>query len=118
MKKRLCVSLILAVLLFMHLLTGCTKCVNTETSTVKVRVVDKYHRPMYMQPVRCGKVTSIITHPAVYRIRVTYKGVKYSLSGSDVYNKYFDKVGEYVKGTLVSKYYDDGSIKCAVVSLE
>ena len=97
---------------------GCAKCISTEYENVKVTIVDKYHRAMYMQPVRSGKTTTYITHPAVWRITVEYDGVEYTVSGSDTYNKYKDKIGQTTTGELEISTYDDGSIKYNIVSLE
>lgn len=99
-------------------LSGCAKCISTETKTVQVKVVDEYHRGAYITPMRVGKVTTMITYPAVYRITVEYNGYKYSVSGSDTYNKYKDKIGEYANATLETKVYDDESVKHNIISIE
>lgn len=73
---------------------------------------------MYITPVFNGKTTTMITHPAVYRITVEYNGVEYDISGSDTYNKYSEKIGEYTNGTLQTKKYDDGTVRYNIVELE
>lgn len=102
----------------MFILTGCAKCINTEYENVEVNIVDEYHRGMYVTPISAGKVTTMVTHPAVYKITVEYNGVKYTISGSDTYNKYKDMVGQTTTGTLEIKTYDDGSIRYDITSLE
>lgn len=116
MKKTL--TILLAMLIVTFSLAGCAKCISTETSTVQVKITDKYHQAMYITPVFNGKTTTMITHPAIYRITVEYDGVEYDISGSDTYNKYSDKIGEYTNGTLQTKKYDDGSVRYDIIELE
>ena len=99
-------------------LVGCAKCINTEYENVEVNIIDEYHRGMYVTPMIVGKVTTIRNHPAVYQITVEYNGVEYTISGSDIYNKYKEKVGQTAIGTLEIRTYDDGSIRYDIVSLE
>lgn len=82
--KRIIASILLNMCL-MFALTGCAKCISTEYENVEVNIVDEYHRGMYVTPIRAGKVTTMVTHPAVYRITVEYNGVEYTISGSDTY---------------------------------
>lgn len=106
--------------IFMFILTGCAKCISTETSTVQVKIIDEYHRTayttMYYSP--ATKTMMPQSHPAVYRITVEYNGVEYNISGSNTYNKYSDKIGEYVDGILETKKYDDGTVRYNIVDLE
>ena len=102
----------------MFSLVGCAKCISTEYENVEVNIVDEYHRGMYTTPMRVGKVTTIQTHPAVYRITVEYNDVEYTISGSDTYNKYKDKVGQTTIGTLEIRTYDDGSVRYDITSLD
>lgn len=119
MRKNIHKLIITLVLVFVFTsLTGCAKCVNTEISTVQVKITDEYYRPMYLTPVLSGKTTIIVHQPAVYKITVEYNGFKYNISDSDTYNKYSNKVGEYVNGTLEIKEYDDGTIKYNIIALE
>ena len=101
-------------------LVGCVKCISTETSTVQVKVVDKYHRESYMTMSYNHATKTMIprSHPADYGITVEYDGAEYSISGSDTYRKYSTKIGEYVNGTLETKRYDDGTIRYRIVSLQ
>ena len=115
-KNKILVLLLLTTLIFG--LTGCATCINAEYKNVEVTVVDKYHRAMYMTPIRAGKVTTFISHPAVWRITVEYNGTAYTISGKDTYSKYKDKIGQTTIGELEIKTYDDGTIKYGIVSLE
>ena len=106
--------------IFVFSLVGCAKCISTETSTVQVKIIDEYHRAayttMYYSP--ATKTMMPQSHPAVYRITVEYNGVEYNISGSNTYNKYSDKIGEYVDGILETKKYDDGTVRYNIVDLE
>lgn len=99
-------------------LSGCAKLVNTEYQKVEVTITDEYHRGMYITPIFNGKTTTMITHPAVYRITVEYNDIEYAISGSNTYEKYKDKVGQTAIGTLEICTYDDGTVKCDITSLE
>lgn len=116
MKKFLCSLAILLTVAFG--LTGCVKCISTETAIVQVKVTDEYYRASYVTPTFSGKSTIIITHPAVYKITVEYDRIKYIISGRDTYNKYSNRVGEYINGTLQIKKYDDGTVRYDIVGLE
>lgn len=117
MRLLVIILVLLIVLPCIIMLTGCAKIVSTEYEMVEVEIVDSYHRAMYMTPVRAGKVTTIVTHPAVWHIYVMYEGIEYTLSGSDIYNAYKDRIGETVVATLQIDYYDDGSIRRNIISL-
>lgn len=115
--KRIIASILL-IMCLMFVLTGCAKCISTEYENVEVNIVDEYHRGMYVTPIRAGKVTTMVTHPAVYRITVEYNGVEYTISGSDTYNKYKDMVGQTTTGTLEIRTYDNGFVRYDITSLE
>jgi hypothetical protein len=118
MKKLLTVLLSMLILTFS--LVACAKCISTETSTVQVKITDEYHRAAYTTMHYNSATKTMIpqSHPAVYRITVEYDGVEYDISGSDTYNKYSDKIGEYTNGILQTKKYDDGSVKYNIIELE
>ena len=109
---------IICLLLILLNFTSCAKCIATDYEDVEVLVVDKYHRGMWLQPVRVGKSTTYITHPATWSITVEYEGVEYTVSGHDVYDKYEDKIGQTATGTLEIKTYDNGNITYDIVGLE
>ena len=114
MKK---LSIILCCLLLSISLIGCAKLISTETENVDVMVIDSYHRVAWLQPIMVGKVTSYITHPAIYEIEVEYNDTEYIISGSDTYYEFKDKIGQTVNGVLEIRTYDDGSIKYDVIEL-
>lgn len=117
MHKLIIVSTMTALCL-LFLLTGCKKLVNTEQKTVEVTITDEYYRGSYVTPMRVGKITTMQVHPAVYKIYVTYNGTEYSVSGSDTYYNYKDKIGKTVNGTLEIYTYDDGTVKCDIINLK
>ena len=115
------INRILALLLLAALLcclVGCAECISTEYENVEVVVVDEYYRGAWLQPVMINGKTTFIHHPAVYQITVEYNGAKHTVSGSNTYNKYKDKIGQTVIGTVEIKTYDDGTVKYNIVSLE
>lgn len=116
MKKVIVILLIATMSIFA--LCGCAKCISTEYENVEVNIVGEYHRGMYVTPLIVGKLITTQTHPAVYQINVEYNGIEYTINGSDTYNKYKDKVGNTVIGTLEIRTYDDGSVRYDIVSLE
>lgn len=111
-------AVIFATVIISMTLTGCKKCVSTEYKHVPVKIIDAESRSAYSYPVRVGKTTSIRVVPASYNTVVEYDSVEYSLSSSETYYKYRDKIGKTAKGKLETKRYDDGSTKVRIVSLE
>ena len=107
MKKKILV--LITIILWIFSFTGCAKCIKTEYEKVEVSVVDSYHRATYVTPISTGKVTSVVTHPAVYHITVTYEDVNYTISGYETYHKYKNKIGQNTFGTLEIRTYDDGT---------
>lgn len=116
--KILCI--LATLLIFVFTLTSCAKCIGTETSTVQVKVTDEYYMAayttMYYNP--ATKTMLPMSHPADYRIIIEYNGVEYNFYDSDTYEKYSDRIGEYVNGTLEIRKYDDGTIRYNIVELE
>lgn len=115
-RRILCVIFLSLIIAFV--LVGCAKCISTETSTVQVKITDEYYHCAHTTPVFNGKTTIIITHPATYKITVEYDGGKYSIFDMRTYNKYHDRVGEYVSGTLEKKKYDNGTETYDITELE
>jgi len=109
---------ILLVVGFTITLVGCASVISVEYEDVSVTIVDEYHRGAWAQPVFIGKIITVVRHPATWQITVEYNGVEYTVSGSDTYNKYKDKIGQTVIGELETKTYDDGTKKYDIVSLK
>ena len=108
------------IILFLFTLTGCTKCINTETSTVSVKVADEYYKPAYttMYYNLMLKRIAPLYHPAIYQITVKYDNVNYDLYDEDTYDKYADQINNYVNGTLETKTYDDETVNRNIIDLE
>ena len=116
MKKKIILLITLASMMLTML--GCAELVSCETETIEVTIVDSYHRSAWLQPVRAGKVTTFITHPATYSITFEYEDRTYSISGQDVYEKYKNKIGQTTTATLEIKTYDNGKVYTDIVGLE
>ena len=114
MKKILSIMMIICLIIT---LTGCAKLVSTEYENVEVNVVDIYHKAMWLQPMRCGKVTTFITHPARYETIIEYEGIEYTIDDRDTYDRYKDKIGQTAIGTLEILTYDDGTVKYNITEL-
>lgn len=115
MKKILSVAVMLIIVIQ---LCGCAKCINTEYENVEVTVVDEYHAEMSVVPIPTGKVVTMVTKPAVYRITVEYNGVEYSINGKEIYENCKDMVGKTVNATLEIKYYDNESVRYDIIELK
>jgi hypothetical protein len=91
--------------------------IDTEEHNVQVVITDSYHRNSWMQPIHCGKTTTYIRHPAVYRIIVEYDSVAYYIDDFDIYTAYKDRIGDTVDAVLKTCTYDDGSVKHNIISI-
>ena len=109
---------IVVIICLMFSLVGCAQLVSTEYDSVEVNIVDKHYRGAWLQPVRAGKVTTFITHPARYEIIVEYKSVEYTIDDSDTYNRYKDKIGQTTVGTLEIRTYDDDTVEYDITELK
>ena len=91
-------------------LTGCAKCISTETSTVQVKVTDEYYEAAHtaLEYNVIYDMPMLKTVPTKYRITVEYNDIEYNFTDEDTYNKYSNRIGEYVNGILEIKKYDNG----------
>ncbi len=118
MKRK--ISIILVLVLTMVFVSGCAKCIDTQYSTVNVKIVDEIYMGAYLMPVYCDDDgITLIPCPPVYEITVEYNNADYVISGvgSDTYDKYSDKFGECATGTLETKSYDDGTVRYRITEL-
>lgn len=118
MKKILYNTALIVTLAF--ILPGCAKCISTETSTVQVKVINKYYTPEYSISRYDLNLETIVINrnPAVYRIDVEYNGAEFSFYGQPTYKKYSNRVGEYVNATIQIKKYDNDTAKYKITGLE
>ena len=99
-------------------LVGCAKLVNTEYENVEVNVVDTHHSAMWLQPIIVGKATTLVTHPAEYKVTVEYNGTHYIIDDENTYNRYRDKIGQTTTGTLEIRTYDNNKVKYNIIELK
>jgi hypothetical protein len=99
-------------------LVGCAKLVSTEYKNVEVCVVDTHYSGAWVQPIRAGKVTTYVTHPAEYEVTIEYNGTHYIIDDENTYNKYKDKVGQTTIGTLEIRTYDNNTVKYNIIELK
>lgn len=105
MKKVIALILVLVLLALFPILilTGCAEVIGTTYETVQVEIIDA--RRWWT-----GKTF-------MHRVTVGYDDFEYRISGSKIWRKYKDKVGETVPATLKIRTYDDGTIKRDIVCL-
>jgi hypothetical protein len=114
MKKIISIMMIICLVVS---LAGCAELVSTEYENIEVNVVDTHHRGAWVQPIRVGKVTTYITHPAKYEVTVEYNGKNYTVDDKYAYNKYKDKTGQNIVGVLEIRTYDDGTVEYDITEL-
>jgi hypothetical protein len=73
---------------------------------------------MWLQPIRAGKATTFIMHPAEYDVTVEYNGISYTIDDEDTYNRYKDKIGQITIGTLEIRTYDNNKVKYNIIELK
>ena len=112
------VALCLSILLIIFAFTGCAKVINVQQEIVEVQIVDSNRRSAWMQPVRAGKVTTFIHHPARYEIIVEYNGTKHTFNNQAIYDKYKNSIGEYTEAVLETKTYDNGKVRWSLTELK
>jgi hypothetical protein len=93
------------------------KYINTEYKTVGVKIVDADYSDSHITPIMIGKTPSIQHHHEEYAITVEYDDVEYVFGDEDAYEKYHDRIGEQVIGTLRIRTYKNGRIKHDIIEL-
>ena len=103
------------------IITACTDtALETDTSKVKVNVIDSYYKPAYSTSEYnvALKIPVLIQHPAKYRVTVQYDIFTYDFTDEESYEKYGDKIGDEVDATLTIRKYSDGTLKYDIISLD
>ena len=108
MKRILSLALIAVLLLC---LVGCSTLIGTATHEVDATVTDVAYKNAWTQMIWSGKVMIPITHPAQYNVSFTYEGQTLTVDNKELYDYYKDKIGSTVKCNLITKYYDDGTVR-------
>ena len=108
----------LIVLSLTLLLVSCAKVISESEELHTVIIVDSYHKSAWLQTVRCGKVTTYMTHPAKHIVTVMFNGEEYNIDNYDIYYQFKDKINAPATGTFNVKIYDDNTIEYKLINLE
>ena len=83
------ISILMAAVVFVTCLVGCAEPTDIRYKTVDVIVTDTYYHPEEMIPVyNDGTSTTWMLQPAVYRTKVKYKDIEYTINGRITYERY------------------------------
>lgn len=118
MVKKFMIVTLLCTLLF--IMVGCAKLISSEEFVDTVTIVDVNYSPSWVQPMKVGKTTTSITHPASYDVKIAYgenNQFSTTVDDSNLYKKCKDKVGETLNAKFVKNTYEDGTIKIKFVEL-
>lgn len=118
MKLYKALILILIFILLIVNLISCSKPIKKEYEEVEVTIIDASHTSTWIQVIPVGKMMTMITHPATYKITVEYNTYKYYLTDKDTYDKYKDSIGQTVNATLEIETYENGNVHYDILSLE
>jgi len=98
----------MTVALLLVLLTGCSKCIKTETKVVEVKIVGEYYGIEKILP-RTYESVEEIRGTETYKIVVEYENRRYTISCEEkIYNKYKHKLGETAFALLEINTYENG----------
>jgi hypothetical protein len=109
MKKLLILILTLALLL--PYLVSCAELINTEAQEVDATVTNVYYKKKWVQMIYNGKTMMPIVHRAQYKVTLTYENITLTVDDEEFYNTYKDSIGSTVKCDLITKHYDDGTVR-------
>lgn len=118
--KRKFLSIFIVLLSSISILAGCKKVISTTDETVKVEIVNSYHKD------RIPKITydsstdkpRISYYPEENYVYVEYDGIEYTFEGASYYRKYGNRIGAKVAATLRTTKYEDGSTKVQIINLK
>ena len=105
------IGLFIIIALFCLCLSGCAKVVNTESTNVLATITDMKYRSSYITPIRSGKTTTYVTHPAIYIVVIQYKDIILEKESYELYEKYKGRIGENIECKLITKYYDNNTTR-------
>ena len=108
MKKIISVLLITVMLLY---LVSCAELISTETQEVEATVTDVDYKSAWTSMIMSGKVMIPVTHPAKYKVTITYQNATLTVDDEELYDYYKDNIGATVKCDLITEYYDDGTVR-------
>ena len=117
--KKLLLTIMLS--LFTVNMVGCKEVVREEDNQVEATIVETKYESDYSTTtfIMCGEsiVPTTQYYPAEYHVVIDYNDVKYYLDNKKYYNICKDNKYKKVECTLHTKYYDDGSIKNNITSI-
>lgn len=106
-----------SIIIIAMFLTGCAKEISRETIVDEVTITSTDYTGSWLQPMKSGKTTIMITHAAQYDVYFEYDGFKFEVDDSDIYDICKGKEGEKIKAEIMIKKYDDGTIKYSISSV-
>ena len=92
-------------------LTGCAKLTDTREEVVEATIVDTYHKGAWVHVMVIGKSIIPVSHPAKYEVTLKYNEIQTTIDNSDLYSICHGKNGTTIQCNLITKSYDDGSVK-------
>lgn len=112
--KRISILLLIAILCL--ILSSCAKVISEESVEVEAIITDTDYDPPYTTTriIKTGKVMipQVIQYPADYDIFLEYEGVTLEWDvDEDTFKQYANKIGNTIKCCLITRTYDDGTIK-------
>lgn len=110
MRKRILCFLILAII-FLLLCSGCAEVIDQKSELVEATVVDTDYDPSFTTLIRSGNTYIPVHHSEEYDVYVEYNGITAVFDDEDLYNKYKDNIGDTLTCELITKYYDNDTIK-------
>ena len=102
-------------------LVSCKEVINETDSQVEATIVETKYESDYSTTtfIMCGEsmIPTTQYYPAEYHVVIDYNDVKYYLDNKNYYNICKDNKYKKVECTLHTKYYDDGSTKNDITSI-
>lgn len=92
-------------------LTGCAKLIDTQEELIEATIVDTYYKGAWIQMIPSGKTMIPISHPAKHEVILRYNEIQTTINNYDLYSICHGKNGTTIQCTLITKSYDDGSMK-------
>ena len=118
MKRIVAILLTLLVAVALIFLTGCAEVVSQTSEPVKAKLTSTDYNPARTETIYDPtlKMPRVQTTPADYDLYFMYGGQQYSLDVSEnVYYAYAGRTGEELDMVLITKVYDNDTVKRELV---